>query len=280
VSVTAIFTAFFSLTFLKSMSRWRFYIIKVFLVNLALGFIVTNFIVLGGLIEPARLNGIMFFSMFWSLFPPIAISVYYDLKRDKGFLREFLVFSAMILLATLPQLIRMRFSANSIVYYFMELAVLYFASFFIFIPWEWSKASGTGWDRFIKIILLNTGIVLIPITYIFVYAVIGMIGEGVFGRGAVPDTLFSGGRGGMFGPLEVAPITVIYYFIMDYIRAVTVLDLLEGVLLFWAVSSMTMNLSDRARLFYEGEYDYMGKKTELLAGIVLVAVFLSQPLWR
>lgn len=280
MSVAAMFIIFFSLTFYKSLNRFRFYILKVFLINIALGFIVTNFIVLSGLLEPARLNGIMFFSMYWSLFPPIAIAVYYDLKREKGFLREFLVFSAMILLATVPQLIRMRFSANSIVYYFMELAVLYFASFFIFIPWEWSKGTSTGWDKFIKIILLNTGIILIPITYIFVYAVIGAVGEGIFGRGTVPNTLFSGGGGGMFGPLEVAPITVIYFFIMDYLRAFTVLDLLEGVLLFWGISSMTMNMSNKARLFYDGGYVYSKKKIELLAGIVLVVLFFSQPFWR
>lgn len=280
IPIAVVFALLLGLSFRNSLKKHRFHICKAFIINLSLSFIVTNYVVLTGLIEPARLNGLMFFSIFASLLPPIAIAVYYDAKRGKGFVREFLVFAAMLLLATLPQLLRMSFSMNSIVYYFMDLAVVYFAAFFVFIPFEWSKGSKTFFEKLIKIVLLYSGIVLIPITYIMVYACIGAIGEKIFGPGPVPNTLFSGGSGGIFGPLEVAPASMMYLFIMEYLRALSFPDLIEGMLLFWGLSATTMNLSEKANLFYDQGYDFNLKKIEVLIGGVLLAAFLSQPLWR
>jgi len=280
IPVAVIFAGSIALTFRASMTQHRFFICKAFIINLALSFITVNYIVLIGLLETERLNGLMFFSLFVSLLPPIGIAVYYDARRGRGFLREFLVFAGLLLAATLPQLLRMQFSPDSAVYYFMQLAVVYFAAFFVFIPFEWGKGSQSMWDRLIKITLLNSGIVLVPITYIMVYAVTGMAGEKIFGRGSVPNVLLIGSGGGIFGPVELAPISAVYLFIMEYLRAMTVPDLVEGILLFWSVSAMTMNLSDRANLFHDQGIDFRTKKLEVAAGAILLAVFLSQPFWR
>jgi hypothetical protein len=113
-----------------------------------------------------------------------------------------------------------------------------------------------------------------------VYAVTGMAGEKIFGRGSVPNVLLIGSGGGIFGPVELAPISAVYLFIMEYLRAMTVPDLVEGILLFWSISAMTMNLSDRANLFHDQGIDFRTKKLEVAAGAILLAVFLSQPLWR
>jgi len=263
------------------------YIVKAYIVNLVLTLISMNFALVSKIIKPEAVDGTVFFSLFVAYSFPIGVAIYFEKKAKKKIVKDMIRFALLILAATLPRSFQEGFSADSIVRSFMDMAVIYFAGFFVCLALIFSDNERTLGDKFVKYFVVFTSLAvmlaLYPLFQVIPYLFFMFLGnfvdtQSVFGITPVM-------RMKDFSTFVAAPFHMIYIFIKDYINFESPKDLYESVLFFLAIASTSVtairkDLEPKERRGL-GEINPLKNNMrifEIAGGVILTLFFLSQPL--
>ncbi len=226
-----------ALTLKASFSGYRLTFIKSSIVSIIMTFITVNFIIAGGIVTPAAVDGVLFFSFFCGFLLPLAIMVRLESKRTSASMRSLALFCLLLLIAALPQIVRMQNPATSLYRYFMDLAIVYVLAFAVIVPYELTRDESSMFWRFVKFTYLYIGAGIIAAAQQGAYMAASLVVKGLLGLRTAAD---AAGDLAWLGNMQIAaaPYHIMWSFIRDYILVRSPQDLFEALFFFWAVASL------------------------------------------